>query len=155
MYETTIDRGHQTMTPFPTTSLKAKIAAIPGLLMALEFGPEKAVVALIGLQVIDWVTGVAAARHVGDALTSDRACRGAWKKGMMWAYIATAGIGLWLAPVREEITRAAFASIVCLFAWVEVVSIAENGARLGWPMPAAVRAAISWLEPEDPSEPHK
>ena len=153
--ETLIERPDRTMTPAPTTSIKATIAALPGILTAMEFGPEKAMIALIGLQLIDWATGIAAARRQGKALTSDKATQGAFKKGMSWCYISTAGIGLWLTPMNPEMRRTAYAAVICTFVWVEVLSIAENGKNAGWPMPPIVRKALSWLEPKTESRRRK
>lgn len=141
------------MTPAPTTAWKAKIAAIPGILSALEFGPEKALIALILLQWIDWLTGVRAAKKQARRITSDRATLGAKKKGMMWAYVSVAAVGLWLAPISTETARTAFAAVVCGFCWVEILSIAENGRDRGWPMPAFLVPAVGWLEPKPQPQP--
>ncbi len=147
------DKSHEVpMIPYPTTQIKALFAAVPGYLTALEFGPEKALVALAAMQFLDWLSGTAASRRTGVPISSPRATGGAFKKGMMWVYIAATGVGLWLAPVSTEVARTAYATVVCGFVWVEIVSIAENGEKLGWPMPSFVRGALGVLKPKDGAE---
>lgn len=139
------------MTISPTTPLKAALASIPGYLTALQFGPEKAIIAFIGMQLLDWATGVAAARKMGAALSSAKATEGAYKKGMMWAYISMASLGLWLAPMAVDSKRVAMSTVICGFIWVEVLSIAENGKNLGLLVDPRILAVLSWLEPKQAS----
>jgi toxin secretion/phage lysis holin len=137
------------MTPHPITLAKAKVAALLAPITALPFGPEKAIITLVLLQFLDWLTGVWAAKKEGSAISSERARAGAFKKGMMWVYVCIAAIAVWLAPVSSPVAELGFTGVVCFFAWVEVISIAENGRRIGFPMPKVLLRLLDGMRPSD------
>lgn len=141
--------NEELMTPQPTTWIKALWGTFLGAITAPEIGPEKAFTAFIVLQFFDWLTGVWAASREGTPISSARARQGAYKKGMMWVYIAVAGIALWVAPISGQSWRLAWSAVFAAFSWIEIISICENGDRLGLPLPPVVRRLLAGLRPSD------
>lgn len=148
-----------TMTPTPFTAAKLKTVVVLSVVTEyveaisnLPFGPSKTIIAFMVLQFIDWITGIWASKREGKAVTSGEAAKGAFKKGMMWAYICVGAVGTWLSPISVDTRSAIFSAIVAMFCWVEIISIAENGERLGIPMPAPLRKLLSGLRPDGASD---
>jgi toxin secretion/phage lysis holin len=124
----------------PTSIVKAKLAAAPGLLLALVAGVHPLLVGLFIFQVLDFLTGIMASLGAGHKLSSSIATAGIKKKIMMWVYVLMAHLLVSLSPKPLDIAAAGM--VAGLWIGVEAISICENGAKLGLPPPKPVKWII-------------
>ena len=117
------------------------IAAAGGILTYL-FGPWDAVIiALLAAVCLDYATGVASAAAT-HTLSSKVGFQGLLKKIVIFLMVGLAGV---LDNLLVN-TNGALRAAVCLFYIVnEGLSILENAARLGLPLPEALRSALGQL----------
>jgi len=97
---------------------------------------------LVALQLIDYATGLCAAKYRSESISSYRSLRGIAKKVCMWLLIIVGGVLDWLivytaAGVGLQLgTSVVVAVIVC--AWLmcnEIISILENMLDIGVQLP--------------------
>lgn len=97
---------------------------------------------LVALQLIDYATGLVAARYRNECINSYKSFRGIAKKVCMWLLIIVGGVLDWLvayaaAGVELDLSNNVIvAVIVC--AWLmcsEVISILENMVDIGVKLP--------------------
>lgn len=117
-----------------TFAIKATIASVAGFWAGLH----PLIQTLVWLMALDIVTGILAA-FVAKKLSSDATFRGMAKKAMVLCIVAGAhfasgatGVDLHLGPI--------VAAFYCLN---ELVSLVENGAAVGIPIPKALVDAIA------------
>jgi len=122
----------------PTSAAKAKIAALPGLVLGLIWGLSPLVIALAVLQVLDFASGVLAAWGDGS-VSSDAGRRGMVKKAQMWVLVGAVHMVCHVGIVPFD----AGPHVAGLFCLVEVISIIENADRSGVKLPAFVVQALA------------
>lgn len=125
----------------PTSFAKIKLAFVPGIALSLFAGVHPMLLGLAVFQFLDFLTGVMASLATGHKLSSALASAGMKKKFMMWIYVLVAHLLATLTPRPEAVDYAA-AAIAGLWICVEVISICENGAKLGLPPPPPLKWAI-------------
>ena len=100
---------------------------------------------LVGLNVTDYITGLAASKYRGQKISSYKGLRGIIKKICMWLLVAVGGVLDWLLMYAGETVGIDIKfkfMIACVVAiWLicnEIISILENVKDIGAPLP-------SWL----------
>lgn len=126
-----------------TVWLYVKIAA--GVAAAMWGGMPELVQVLIILMLLDIATGVLAA-FVNREISSNVSARGIAKKSIVLILVAA---GVLLEPV---VNLAIGKAIAGFYAMHEGLSIIENAARAGLPVPQVMRDALRKLSPEAETE---
>lgn len=96
---------------------------------------------LVLLQIIDYATGLFAARYRSESISSYRSIRGIAKKICMWLLIAVGGIMDWLlayagGALGLSPLPAAAATLVCVWLMCsEAISVLENMKDIGVKLP--------------------
>ena len=128
--------------------IKGAIAALGGA-AAYLWGPWDALInALIALVALDYVTGVICAA-ANKRLSSEIGFKGLIKKALIFALVAVAGVADKVIPATNQAIRAA----VILFNIAnEAISILENAAELGLPVPEKLKAVLIKTKGEDKAE---
>ena len=121
--------------------IKSAAAAIGGA-AAYLWGPWEALVA------IDYVTGVICAA-VNGKLNSSVGFRGLMKKAFIFALVAVAGIADRVIPAANQAIRAA---VILFYTANEAISIMENAAELGLPVPKRLKGMLTKAQNESEAE---
>ena len=128
--------------------IKSAAAAIGGA-AAYLWGPWDALItALIALVAIDYVTGVICAA-VNGKLNSSVGFRGLMKKAFIFALVAVAGIADRVIPAANQAIRAA---VRLFYTANEAISIMENAAELGLPVPKRLKGMLTKAQNESEAE---
>lgn len=128
--------------------IKAAAAAIGGA-AAYLWGPWDALIAaLIALCALDYVTGVICAA-VNRRLDSGVGFRGLIKKALIFALVAVAGIADRVIPAANQAIRAA---VILFYTANEAISILENAAELGLPVPKRMKDMLTKAQQESEGE---
>lgn len=122
----------------PTTAVKAKMAAFPGLLLGCLWGLSPLLLALAVLQGLDIASGLLAAWGDGG-VSSDAGRKGMVKKAQMWVLVGAVHMVCHVGIVPFD----AGPHVAGLFCLVEVISIVENADRSGVKLPPFVVQALA------------
>lgn len=125
------------------------LAAIAGAVLSFFTGMPVIVWALVGVMTLDYVTGIICAaagkstKTEGGKLSSTAAFVGLLKKVMMLVLVLLAALLDWVVRLEVGVTFSAVTGAVCVwFIASEGISIVENAAELGLPVPAPLRRAL-------------
>lgn len=125
------------------------IAAAIGGAAAYLWGPWDALIlALIALAALDYATGVICAALKGE-LSSRVGFKGLIKKGFIFAMVAAAGIADRVIPAANQAIRAA---VILFYTANEALSIIENAAALGLPIPEKLKAMLKRVQADNDAE---
>lgn len=128
--------------------IKGAIAALGGA-AAYLWGPWDALInALIALVALDYVTGVICAA-ANKRLSSEIGFKGLIKKALIFALVAVAGVADKVIPATNQAIRAA---VILFYIANEAISILENAAELGLPVPEKLKAVLIKTKGEDKAE---
>ena len=128
--------------------IKGAIAALGGA-AAYLWGPWDALInALIALVALDYVTGVICAA-ANKRLSSEIGFKGLIKKAVIFALVAAAGVADKVIPATNQAIRAA---VILFYIANEAISILENAAELGLPVPEKLKAVLIKTKGEDRAE---
>ena len=141
--------------------MKAEFCTICGVVggtaAALLGGWDSALATLLGFMAVDYVTGLLVAgifhrsgKTRSGALSSDAGFRGLAKKGVMLLMVlvgAQLDAFLGLRLIRD--------GVIIGFMTNELLSILENAALMGIPVPEALRQALDLLKRESEQEARK
>ena len=128
--------------------IKGAIAALGGA-AAYLWGPWDALInALIALVALDYVTGVICA-GANKRLSSEIGFKGLIKKAVIFALVAVAGVADKVIPATNQAIRAA---VILFYIANEAISILENAAELGLPVPEKLKAVLIKTKGEDKAE---
>ena len=128
--------------------IKGAIAALGGA-AAYLWGPWDALInALIALVALDYVTGVICAA-ANKRLSSEIGFKGLIKKELIFALVAVAGVADKVIPATNQAIRAA---VILFYIANEAISILENAAELGLPVPEKLKAVLIKTKGEDKAE---
>lgn len=128
--------------------IKGAIAALGGA-AAYLWGPWDALInALIALVALDYVTGVICAA-ANKRLSSEIGFKGLIKKAVIFALVAVAGVADKVIPATNQAIRAA---VILFYIANEAISILENVAELGLPVPEKLKAVLIKTKGEDKAE---
>lgn len=128
--------------------IKGAIAALGGA-AAYLWGPWDALInALIALVALDYVTGVICAA-ANKRLSSEIGFKGLIKKAVIFALVALAGVADKVIPATNQAIRAA---VILFYIANEAISILENAAELGLPVPEKLKAVLIKTKGEDKAE---
>ena len=118
------------------------IAAVLGAAATYLWGGWDAVlVALVAFAALDYVTGVAAA-WTGRRLSSEASASGILRKLLMFAAVAVANILDGIAGLDQPMLRTL---VIWFYLATEGISILENLAEAGLPIPEPLRQALQRL----------
>ncbi len=125
----------------------AGIGAVGGVISAAFGGWDGAIVTLIILMAVDYISGVlvagvfhASAKSEGGALQSRAGFQGLCRKGMILLFVLIAcrlDMLLGCRYIRD--------GVIIGFAANELLSVVENAGLMGLPLPAAVSGAVDLL----------
>ena len=125
------------------------IPALLGGIAAYLWGPWDAlIVVLIGVVVMDYVTGVLSAL-VRKTLCSTACFTGILKKVLIFVLVALAALLDRLVPATNDAVRAA---VIIFYIANEGISILENAGEIGLPLPDALKNALSKLKAQDETQ---
>lgn len=128
--------------------IKGAIAALGGA-AAYLWGPWDALInALIALVALDYVTGVICAA-ANKRLSSEIGFKGLIKKALIFALVAVAGVADKVIPATNQAIRGA---VILFYIANEAISILENAAELGLPVPEKLKAVLIKTKGEDKAE---
>ena len=128
--------------------IKGAIAALGGA-AAYLWGPWDALInALIALVALDYVTGVICAA-ANKRLSSEIGFKGLIKKALIFALVAVAGVADKVIPATNQAIRAA---VILFYIANEAISILENAAELGLPVPEKLKEVLIKTKGEDKAE---
>ena len=128
--------------------IKGAIAALGGA-AAYLWGPWDALInALIALVALDYVTGFICAA-ANKRLSSEIGFKGLIKKALIFALVAVAGVADKVIPATNQAIRAA---VILFYIANEAISILENAAELGLPVPEKLKAVLIKTKGEDKAE---
>ena len=128
--------------------IKGAIAALGGA-AAYLWGPWDALInALIALVALDYVTGVICAA-ANKRLSSEIGFKGLIKKALIFALVAVAGVADKVIPATNQAIRAA---VILFYIANEAISILENAAELGLPVPEKLKAVLIKTKGEGKAE---
>ena len=128
--------------------IKGAIAALGGA-AAYLWGPWDALInALIALVALDYVTGVICAA-ANKRLSSEIGFKGLIKKALIFALVDVAGVADKVIPATNQAIRAA---VILFYIANEAISILENAAELGLPVPEKLKAVLIKTKGEDKAE---
>lgn len=128
------------MIHMPTSSAKAKLAALPGIVFGYLFGWNPMVWTLVALILLDFASGFLVA-WATKSVSSDASYRGMAKKAMMLILV---GASHFYARANEFGFDLS-ALVAGFFCMTEFISITENAARIGLPIPRPLREVIAKL----------
>ena len=121
--------------------IKAAIAAIGGIASYL-WGPwDSLCITLVAFVVIDYVTGVTKAAILKQ-LDSSVGLRGLLKKLFIFALVA---LGTMVDRIVPEANGAIRSAVMVFYIANEGLSIVENAAQMGLPLPDALKNALAKL----------
>lgn len=122
------------------STLKVVITTVGGVISWLVGGWGLLLTVLLILNVIDFMTGMAAN---WGTISSKRGYQGIIKKGMMWVWIVVANlVYMLLSDMGYSIGQVIPDGVAFLFIINELVSLGENSAKLGLDMPTPVKKAL-------------
>ena len=130
---------------------KAQIAltALGGWLGGLLGGADGLLTALIAMMALDYLTGVACAL-LDRRLSSAVGFRGVCKKALILTLVGVAH----LLDSRVTGTGGALrGAVICFYLSNEALSLVENAARAGLPVPDRLRAALQQLRDGEEGKP--
>jgi len=128
-------------------------AAVIGAVLSFFTGMPLIVWALIGVMTLDYATGIICAaagkstKTEGGKLSSGAAFMGLLKKMMMLVLVLLAALLDFVVRLEVGITFSAVTGAVCLwFIASEGISIVENAAELGLPIPKVLTRALEIMK---------
>ncbi len=133
--------------------VKAILTTIIGGVMSMLGILAVPVLILVGCNVIDYATGLLAAKYREQALDSYKGFRGIAKKVCMWLLVVIGAVIDWLLLYASETVgiRLPFTFLVaCVVAiWLicnELLSIMENIADIGVPLPGFLTRIAKYIK---------
>ena len=128
-------------------SMKKLIVSLPGLLVGVFLSLSVALQTLLILQAIDFATGFLVAWSTG-AVSSDISRKGFVKKAVALLLIAAIHAFTIAHPVGFDLAS----MTATWFCTTELISIAENAGRAGWPLPRFLVDALAKIQSTPPSQ---
>jgi len=133
--------------------VKAILTTIIGGVMSMIGLFAVPVLILVGCNVIDYITGLLAAKYREQALDSYKGFRGIAKKVCMWLLVVIGAVIDWLLIYASETVgiRLPFTFLIaCVVAiWLicnELLSIMENIADIGVPLPDFLMRIVKYVK---------
>lgn len=133
--------------------VKAILTTIIGGVMSMLGILAVPVLILVGCNVIDYITGLLAAKYREQALDSYKGFRGIAKKVCMWLLVVIGAVIDWLLIYASETVgiRLPFTFLIaCVVAiWLicnELLSIMENIADIGVPLPDFLTRIVKYVK---------
>ncbi len=128
-------------------AIQIAFSGIGGWLGWVQGGWDGFLYALITFVVIDYLTGVMVA-ILNKRLSSEVGARGIFKKILIFALVAVGHIIDANIICNGDVIRTA---VIFFYLSNEGISILENTARIGLPVPEKLKAVLSQLNKEDSS----
>lgn len=127
--------------PPATAAAKSPLVWIAGAVAGFWGGLNPLVQTLVVLILLDFVSGIILAWSTGT-VSSDASYRGMGKKAMMLVLVGSAHTFNATSPLGFD----AASAVAGFFCATELISIVENGGRLGLPIPPVLMQAIEKLK---------
>lgn len=124
-------------------TIKTIIAFVGSFLSFMVDGLGAAFVVLLGLMVFDFITGMMAAVHSGQGLSSNVGGKGLFKK--LYIIILIGAVYMVELYVIKSNGIIGDGATICYCA-IEFISIVENGGKLGVPIPKVIQNMITVLK---------
>lgn len=139
--------------------IKSIFTAIASVFMSLLGVLAVPVLIMVGCNIIDYVTGLIAAKYRDQKLDSYKGLRGIAKKVCMWLLVVVGAIVDWLLKYASDtigITLPFTFLIACVVAiWIicnELLSILENIADIGTPLPSFLKNIVKYIKNQTESK---
>lgn len=133
--------------------VKTILTAIASAFMSLLGVLAIPVLIMVGCNIIDYITGLIAAKYRDQKLDSYKGLRGIAKKVCMWLLVVVGAIVDWLLKYASNtigITLPFTFLIACIVAiWIicnELLSILENIGDIGTPLPNFLRNIVKYIK---------
>jgi toxin secretion/phage lysis holin len=127
------------------TYVSALIGAIGSIISALVGGIGVAPTLLIGVQLIDYTTGLMASKKTGVKLNSSIGFKGLLKK----VYVLLLVLTVYMVEKTLFGTENMGSGVAIAYIANEFISITENGIKMGAPIPDVVKNAVDVLRGKD------
>ena len=124
--------------------IKAKLIAASGLLAGFFWGLDPLIRTLVVLIVLDIISGLAVA-YVKQEVQSDSSRKGMIKKALMLVLVGAAHTFNATQPLGFD----AASGVAGFFALTELISIIENCANVGVPIPPVLTRALATITKRD------
>lgn len=122
---------------------------IPTFGFLFGLGTEKIMLGLMTLIVMDFVTGVFAAKKTGEAIRSRNAVKSAYKIAVYGLLISAGHITEVLVPLTTYIEEA----VTTFLALTELISIIENVGKMGFAIPQKLLNQLEKWRDAEPKAP--
>lgn len=131
---------------FDTFAIKLLPTAIlPSISFLFGFGNMLSLQALLVLVVIDFTTGIAAAKVSKEEIKSKKAVKSAFKVSVYGLLVSAAHLTETIAPGTTYMAE----TMITFLALTELISIMENAGRLGFAIPKQLLNKLHELRGED------
>lgn len=124
--------------------MKKLLAALPGALLGVIASMPVLLKGLIALQVVDFATGFLLAWSTG-AVSSDASRKGFTKKAITLLLVVALKVAETIQPLPVELSG----YVAGWFCLTEVISIMENAAKAGIPIPKRLRDVLAQLKDKE------
>lgn len=121
--------------------MKKLLAALPGALLGVIASMPVLLKGLMALQVVDFATGFLLAWSTG-AVSSDASRKGFTKKAITLLLVVALRVAETIQPLPVELSG----YVAGWFCLTEVISIVENAAKAGIPIPQRLRDVLAQLQ---------
>lgn len=121
--------------------MKQALAGAAGTITGCLMGMSPVIYALLGLMIVDFISGVLCA-YITKTISSEASQIGMAKKSMVILLVLAAEIGEHLSGIPFP----AGASVAGAFCMYELISITENAAKAGIPLPSQITKALAKIE---------
>lgn len=123
-----------------TPAAKKLVASLPGFLLGAFLNMSLALQALLILQALDFATGFLVAWSTGS-VSSEVSRKGFVKKAVALLLVAAIHAFTYAHPMGFDLAS----MMATWFCATELISIAENAGRAGWPLPQFLTDALAKL----------
>ena len=124
-----------------------KCVATGGLVIAEFFFDSllaKSMIALLFLIIIDWITGIVAARVSGEVVKSSKILRTPIKIAIYFMLITTARLSEYSLP---DVIGYLDETVIAFLALTEMISVIENAGKMGYAIPKQLLNKLkSWRD---------
>lgn len=120
--------------------------ALPIFGFMFGFGTEKIMLALLLLIVMDFITGVLAAKKSGEPIRSRNAVKSAYKVAVYGLLVSAGHLTESIVPGSTYIQEA----VTAFLALTELISILENAGKMGFAVPQRLLNQLHKWREDDP-----
>lgn len=119
---------------------------LPSFGFLFGFGSEKIMLGLLVLVTMDFITGIASAKKMGEPIRSRNAVKSAYKVAIYGLLVSAGHITEQIVPLTTYIEEA----VTTFLALTELISIIENTGKMGFAIPQKLLNQLQvWRDSEE------